>query len=141
MRAGPGNGGMRWWQARPFYWLLFEGFLLTVTALAAALWWILSMPDMSGIRNPNNNSAQFIRERCHFFLVSPEWMSGSAKATGLDSDPVWRWENAEMKTRAIVVLILWVIGLSVLIWWHLRRRGQALPADHPGPGTSKLTAG
>ncbi|MGA2544130.1 MAG: hypothetical protein ABSG78_21485 [Verrucomicrobiota bacterium] len=140
MRARPNHGGMPWWHARPFYWLLLEGCLLLIAALAAAVWWVFSMPNMSGIREPNNG-AQFIRERCHFFLIPPEWISGGAKATGLDSDPVWRWEKAEMKARAIVVFVLWVVGVSLLIWRHSRRRGQALPSDHPGSETSKLTAG
>jgi hypothetical protein len=131
---------MPWWYARPFYLLLLKGFLLLVAAMAAVVWWILSMPNMSGIRDPNNG-AQFIRERCQFFLVPPEWISVSANATGFEGDQVWRWENAEMKARAIVVFILWAVGVSLLIWRHSRCARQAHPTDHPGQGNPELKAG
>jgi hypothetical protein len=127
MGARPSKGGGPWWYARPFYLLLLKGFLLLLAALAAAVWWIFSMPDMSGIRDPNNG-AQFIRERCHFFLVRPEWISVRVNATGLEPDQVWRWENAEMEARLIVVFVLWAVGLSLLIWRYSRCARQARPA-------------
>jgi hypothetical protein len=139
MRARPNHGGMPWWHARPFYWLLFKGFLLTVAAWAAALLLVLSVgSSFTGLREYNAGGPQFIRERTHFFLVPPESITGSNWVTG---DAEWRWMIAEMKARAIVVFVLWVVGVSLLIWQHSRRRGQALPSDHPGSETSKLTAG
>ncbi|HXR08175.1 MAG TPA: hypothetical protein VN765_12645 [Candidatus Acidoferrum sp.] len=122
---------MPWWYARPFYRLLFRGFFLTIVALAAAIWWILSMPDMSGIRDYHYDSGQFIRERCHFFLVPPQWMSGGATATGLDSDPVGRWEVAEMKARAIVVFTLWAVIVSYFIWRCSKQNSALRPVSEP----------
>ena len=127
MRARPINGGLKWWHARPFYGLLFKGFLVTIAALAAAIWVFLSMPDISGIHS--DHDAQFIRERCHIFLVPPEWIRGSVSGLG---DAGSGWWMAEVEARWAVVFMLWAGSVSFFIWRHSRRRGQALPANPPG---------
>jgi len=121
------SGGLPWWYARPFYLFLFKSFLLAIVALAAALWWTLSV-QISGLSDYNVTSAQFIRERNDIFLVPPEWIRSRG---GIDPDRVARWMSAEMKARAAVVFILWAGSVSFFIWQYSRRRAPTLLADKP----------
>jgi hypothetical protein len=139
MSARPGNGRLPWWYARPSYLLLFEVFLLTMVALGAAVWVaVYTSSKITGLHDSNVNTAQFIRERNHIFLVRPEWITGSTNGME-ESDAWWRWLMAETKARCGVVFILWLTGVSLLIWRYRQRRTQAMAADHPGH--ANLTGG
>jgi hypothetical protein len=132
MRARPLNGAMPWWYARPFYFLLFRGFLLTIAALAAAIWVFISVPSgMAGLRDYNANTVQLIRERNHFFLVQPEWISGGAKAVGADFNLEWRWEMAEIRARWAVLFILWVAIVSYFISRYSKQNSARRPVSEP----------
>ena len=141
MRARPINGGLPWWHVRPlrpFDWLVFKSYLLTIAAVVAAAWVFMSLTmSMGGLReyNANNaNTVQLIHERHPIVLVRPEWISGE--------DVEWRWIMAEARARCAVVFILWVGGMSFFIWQYSRRRTQTPPTEHPGQNRlSKRTAG
>ena len=133
MRARPDIVRIPWWHARPFYLLLFKSFLWAIVALAAVICWLRSMPNMSGIRIFDFYGRQFISEHCRIILVRPEWIRSRG---GIDPGLVGRWESAEMKARAIVVFILWAVGVSLLIWRYSRRPEQTRPVNLPGTAGS-----
>ena len=141
MRARPVNGRMPWSHARPFYMLLFTSFLLAIAAVAAAGWVCMSpLSTMTGLRPYTASRAQQvrqIRERNRIFFVQPEWLSGGGNSADSGFDVEWRWMIAETRARCAVVFILWLTGVSVLIWRYRRRRAQAVPGDHSGE-TAKL---
>jgi len=138
MSALPDNSRTPWLCARPSSVLFLGGIWLTVLAIAATAWVFVSTDSsMTGLRDYNVSSVKIIHERNPITLVRPEWISGAANSAGLDWDLESRWGMAETRARCGVVFVLWLTGMSLLTWWYLRRRVQALPPGHAG-AASKL---
>lgn len=122
------TGWRRQLVVRPFFRLLFNCFVATVSALIAAFILVLMLgPQMSGLSDYGITAAQFIRERNHFFLVRPEWIAG-AMSPNEEFDAMWRWMMAESKARLALVLVAWIVAMSLLIRGYSKRRPKTRAA-------------
>jgi hypothetical protein len=73
----------------------------------------------AGIFNTDATAAEIIHQRCPFHLVPVAWVSGHDQM-----DMLGHWTFVELKARAGLLLALWLLSASFLIWRHLRRRKQ-----------------
>ena len=89
--------------------------LLITMAAIAACYYAIATATIGGIHSTSWTDAQFIRERCHFRLIQPEWVSSQP-------DMVLNWIMAETKARVAVVATLWLGSLTIIIWIFVRRR-------------------
>jgi hypothetical protein len=112
---------------RPIFRLLLHCLFVTVGALGVVFCLCLFWgPQMSGLFGTSETAAQFIRERNHFFLVRPEWISGAATLPLVESGADWRWLMTEIKARMGLVFVAYVVCVSLLVRGYLRQRAKAL---------------
>jgi hypothetical protein len=89
--------------------------LLITVAAVGAFYYAIATVNVSGIHSTGWTDAQLIRERCHFRLVQPEWVSSQP-------DTLMNWIVAETRARLGVVAILWFGSLTIIIWNFVRHR-------------------
>ena len=96
--------------------LLFK-ILLSMIAGVAAAYYAVGSVQISGIVNYDFTAAAVIRERCPIHLVKPAWISGTDQG-----DILIHWCFAETQVRVVVLLVLWALIVSGLLWQYFRRR-------------------
>jgi hypothetical protein len=90
--------------------LVLKLLLVTFAAMGSAYYAIGSV-NISGITSNNFTAADIIRERCPVHLVRPEWVPGKDQG-----DMLLSWTVIEIKARLIILLILWMLGVTAIVW-------------------------
>lgn len=97
--------------------------LLLATVLAAlAAYYAFTTIRVGGIHSSNLTSAQIIRQRCPIRLVQPEWVSSQP-------DMLMNWLMAETRARLGLVGVVWLGGVNIIVWRHLKSRKNIHPAN------------
>ncbi len=96
---------------------LLKALLITIAA-AGAFYYAIQPVHVGGIHSVKWTAADLIRDRCHFRLIQPEWVSSQP-------DMVMNWVVAESKARGGLVAAFWLASLSTIIWRFVRVRKNA----------------
>ena len=83
--------------------------IVAITAVALTLaYFAIGAVNPSGIYGTDWTDAQLIRDRCHFRLVQPEWVSSNGSV-------LMNWIIAESKARLVVIAFFWLCAVVFTI--------------------------
>jgi hypothetical protein len=91
-------------------------FCVVTGAVVAVAYYAIASVNISGPINHDFTAVAIIRKRFPLHLVSPAWIVG-----GDQFDVLFRWNIAEIKARLTILLVLWVLAVSALVWRFTRR--------------------
>jgi hypothetical protein len=85
--------------------------IVAITAVALTVAYF-AIGAMNGCYMSNLTDAQLIRDRCHFRLVQPQWVSSNGSV-------LMNWIIAETKARLVVIAVFWLCAVSFTIRYEM----------------------